>query len=149
MFDIQTCPRRMNEVGPWEHEENLDSWLEGDRGSEEAHQPDPEPYCSFCGSLHPEKFLELIAEGWVVEPTDKTYKAYLGEVLHGPERIAMPGEPLPPIRCGRAKFYYQHFTEDQMQKFVDLYNNNTMRLGYPGYFYQLPFFMALGQADKS
>jgi hypothetical protein len=80
----------------------------------------------------------------VVEPTDKTYKAYLGQVIDGPEMTSEPGTSLPPVNCGRAKFYYQHLDEGQMQHFVDLYNDNTMRLGLPGYFYRLPFFMAVG-----
>jgi hypothetical protein len=138
----------MNEFGPWDHEENQDTWRKDDRDPDEVSGRDPGPFCSFCGSLHPEKFLGLIAEGWVVEPTDKTYKAYLSEVLTGPERVAIPGEPLPPVYCGRAKFYYQHFSDEQMQRFVDLYNDNTMRLGHPGYFYRMPFFMAVGEVGK-
>lgn len=139
MLDVQTCPRRIQEAGPWEHSENLDTWLQ-----EARHEEGPTPYCSFCGSLHPEKFLELVTEGWVVEPTDKSYKAYLRQVLAMEERTAEPGEPLPPIACGRSKFYYQHLSEEQRQHFVDLYNDNTMRLGLPGYFYQMPFFMTVG-----
>jgi hypothetical protein len=135
----QTCPRRMQEMGPWEHGEGLDSWREDGRREVEAGT-----FCSFCGSLHPEKFLELIAEGWVVEPTDKNYKAHLGRVRSAEERTAEPGEALPPI-ASRAKFYYQHFTEDQQQRFVDLYNSSAMRIGRPGYFYVLPFFMRIGQ----
>jgi hypothetical protein len=134
----------MQEAGPWEHSENLDTWRDADRNTGEAHGSDPGPCCSFCGSLHPETFLALISEGWAVEPTDKDYKAYLHEVLDLPEQTARPGEPLPPIRNGRAKFYYQHLSEAQMQRFVDLYNDNTMRLATPGYFYRLPYFMAVG-----
>lgn len=35
------------------------------------------PCCSYCGSLNPEVFMEKIREGWIVGPTDKSYKAYL------------------------------------------------------------------------
>lgn len=146
MNEAQTCPRRMSEMGPWEREENLDAWLQDDRDREEIVQPDPGPCCSFCGSLHPEEFLKLISEGWVVEPTDKTYKAYLTQAVEGAKRVAAPGEPLPSARSGRAKFYYQHFSEEQMRRFVDLYNDGTMRLAHPGYFYQMPFFMAPRQS---
>lgn len=33
--------------------------------------------CTYCGSLHPGRFLQLLGEGWIVGPTDKSYKAYL------------------------------------------------------------------------
>lgn len=143
MFDVQTCPRRMQEGGPWAHEENLDSWLQ-----EARHEGDPTPHCSFCGSLHPERFLELIAAGWVVEPTDKTYKAYLQEVYDTPKRALRPDEPLSTaFYGGRAKFYYQHLDEEQAGRFIALYNDSTMRIARPGYFYVLPFFMGIGRSD--
>lgn len=149
MPESQTCPRRMSEMGPWERDEDQDVWYEDDRGSEEVGRPSPGPRCSFCGSLHPEKFLELIADGWTVEPTDKTYKAYLSLVLDQPRSDVGSDAPLSvALFGGRAKFYYQHFTEEQMQRFVDLYNDNTMRLGRPGYFYRMPFFMAAGKTDN-
>lgn len=138
MNEVQTCPRRMQEMGPWERTQNLDTWVEADAG-----EGDPGPRCSFCGSLHPGRFLELVLEGWAVGPTDKPYKAYLDEVLDGPERTAVPGEPLPPVRCGRAKFYYQHLSSEQMQTFINLYRDGVMRLAYPGHFYVLPFFIRL------
>ena len=141
MSSAQTCPRRMQEDGPWEHRENLDIWVD-------RHTPrpqDPGPCCSFCGSLHPDMFLDLIASGrWVVEPTDKNYKAYLGEILSMEERTAVPGEPLPPVRSGRAKFYYQHLSPEQQERFVELYNTRAMRLAEPGHFYVLPFFIGIG-----
>lgn len=37
--------------------------------------------CTYCGSLHPGRLLQLLGEGWVIGPTDKGYKAY----LHRPE----------------------------------------------------------------
>ncbi len=42
---IVTCPRRMGEFGPWEHEGGLDVWVND--------------CCSFCGSVSPQKFFEL------------------------------------------------------------------------------------------
>jgi hypothetical protein len=35
------------------------------------------PSCSGCGSLHPDVFMEHVRNGWIIEPTDKGYKAYL------------------------------------------------------------------------
>lgn len=102
---VQTCPRRMEEFGPWEHEENLDHWL--DDGT-----------CSFCGSIKPDAFLERIRAGEQVQPTDKNYKAYIGE---------------------RDKFYFQHFTEEQWHELVRLLNEKKVSFAYPGYFYCLPY----------
>lgn len=38
------------------------------------------------------------------------------------------------------KFYFQHLTPDERVKFVELLNQKKINIGYPGYFYQLPFF---------
>jgi hypothetical protein len=42
------------------------------------------------------------------------------------------------------KFYFQHLSRDEMQRFIDLYNNKTMKVGTPGHFYVRPYFMKLG-----
>lgn len=66
-----TCPRRMNEWGPWERAEGLDEYLDGHgviggpRG------------CSFCGSMSPDDFLAAVKSGAEVGPTDKNYKLYV------------------------------------------------------------------------
>jgi len=66
--DIQTCPSRMNDIGPWEREEGLDRWeLVGQ-----------ERCCSFCGSIHPEDVNSLLDLDDVnVEVSDKRYKVYI------------------------------------------------------------------------
>ena len=100
--------------------------------------------CSWCGSMHPEDFMRICRSGsGEVGPTDKRYKAYVeGGII-------------------RAKFYFRHLTEDQRREFVDLYNDRAVRrydsegdyevirdrgsklkIGYPGRFYVLPYFMA-------
>ena len=125
MSEPQTCPRRMAEVGPWEHAEGLDSWET--RGGLVG-QEDVGPSCSFCGSLHPDKFLELARQGWVVGPTDKPYKAYLEAPADGPGK--------------QAKFYYPHLSQEQQDAFVELHNSRQMQVGYPGHFYVPPYFTA-------
>lgn len=74
----QTCPRRMSEFGPWDRVENKDRWSRhhGFVGSNE-------PTCTFCGSLRPDRFIELVEAGYVVGPTDKNYKAYLDDQQGG------------------------------------------------------------------
>lgn len=44
--------------------------------------------CSYCGSLNPDRFMQLVREGWWVDPTDKPYKVYLAVPLDD-EQIAM------------------------------------------------------------
>lgn len=144
-MDIQTCPRRMREMGPWPREEGQDSWLDEPRREGEV-----TPVCSFCGSLHPGKFLELVAKGWAVGPTDKNYKAYLHQVFDGPMRTGIPGQRLPELeQYTRAKFYFQHFSGAQQQQFIDLYNSGSVRFSLPGHFYVLPFFMYIAPPSSS
>lgn len=139
MTDIQSCPRRLREMGPWDRSEGIDQWLESPRQEGEA-----TPFCSFCGSLHPGKFLEMVAQGWSVGPTDKNYKAYLHPVQSGEPMLAEPGAPLPEIPPQiQSKFYYQHLSAAQQGQFIDLYNQGQMRISMPGYFYVLPFFMTI------
>lgn len=40
------------------------------------------------------------------------------------------------------KFYFQHLSDDEKRRFVDLINAKTMNIGEPGYFYVLPYFVA-------
>lgn len=82
----QTCPRRMSEFGPWAHSEGEDEWV--DRRAGLAGQERVGLSCSFCGSLHPDRFMELVREGWIVGPTDKSYKAYLESPLTDEQKAA-------------------------------------------------------------
>lgn len=137
--DIQTCPRRMLEMGPWDRSEGQDSWIERPRSANEV-----APTCSFCGSLHPGKFLELVAQGWNVGPTDKNYKAYLHPARPASAQEKKPGQPVAEVDGQvRGKFYYQHLSPSQQQQFIDLYNQGVMQIAYPGYFYVVPFFIRL------
>lgn len=87
--------------------------------------------CTFCGSISPAQFFELAEQGAVITPTDKTYKVY---VAH-------------------RKFYFMHFSEAEMRRFVDLYNSRdvdgkpVMKLDVPGYFYTLPYFMGTKKCE--
>lgn len=42
-----------------------------------------------------------------------------------------------------SKFYFQHLSEEQRGRFIELYNDKRLNIGYPGYFYNLPFFCKL------
>lgn len=84
--------------------------------------------CSYCGSISPEEFWRRAAAGRQLTPTDKNYKVYVaGETLH------------------KSKFYFQHFTADDQQKFVRVLRGEEpfqFEFAYPGHFYQLPFFVS-------
>lgn len=71
-----TCPRRTDGVT------DRDRWETG-HGLISQHA---ELSCSYCGSLQPARFMELVAEGWPVTPTDKGYKAYIGRPLTEAEK---------------------------------------------------------------
>lgn len=86
--------------------------------------------CTFCGSLHPAEFLWRVEAGEPVVPTDKNYKAYLND------------DPW-------AKFYYQHLSKEQRLRFIELYNNKTMKIGMPGYFYVRPFFIRTDEVQDT
>lgn len=82
--------------------------------------------CSYCGSLHPNIFMAALEVGGAeLTPTDKNYKVYI-------QREAF----------GRQKFYFQHLSEEQMIRFVELSNARELKLSIPGHFYVRPFFMA-------
>lgn len=101
-----TCPRRMQNIGPWDYKENLDYWDQFKR--EHKHR-----VCSFCGSLHFEDFHKLViqaaeapADGAFrstvnIEVSDKKYKVYV---------------TVPEIRNaheGGIKFYMDHLPRNE------------------------------------
>lgn len=75
----------MTDIGPWERVEGLDRW---EAGHGLIGQGQIGPSCSFCGSLHPDRFMELVREGWIVGPTDKGYKAYLESPVTDEQKAA-------------------------------------------------------------
>lgn len=92
--------------------------------------PDEDTYgekgvCSYCGSMNPDEFMARVEAGTLtLGPTDKDYKVYV------------KGDDLRAI-----KFYFQHLSEEQGRRFVDLHNERRLNFGVPGHFYVLPFFM--------
>ena len=125
-----TCPRRMNELGPWEHKEWLDDWRV-DRWSgphatgDYVWQWPWEPRaCSFCGGVNPDDAIRLIKEGWHLEGTNKAYKRYLeppdgrlgmeyeGRVYGDGKVYVPPWSPVPPV-----KLYTQHLDGEQITLF--------------------------------
>lgn len=126
-----TCPRRMFEMGPWSRQENLDHWSTSRWGSHYPHQW-PEGFvrprsCSFCGGAHPDDAIGLMAAGWEVERTGKSYKRYIQPPGFGDYQKALVASirdqgldtfeygfvlPTPPV-----KIYISHFDQDQIDRF--------------------------------
>ena len=83
--------------------------------------------CNYCGSMKPEAMLAAIKDGTAtLIPTDKSYKVY--------------AEVKTEAGTARHKFYFQHFSPEQQGEFISLYNDKTMQIGVPGYFYTTPYF---------
>lgn len=76
--------------------------------------------CSYCGSMHPDLFIEKVRQGVAITPTDKNYKVYID---------------------GMKKFYFEHLSEEQKNTFVQMLNDKQVKFEYPGHFYRLPFFI--------
>lgn len=99
--ELQTCPRRVHEYGPWKQDEKLDVW---------RREPNGDRTCSFCGSLHPEDFEQLCEEAadpdteTRLEHSDKQYKVY----------VYRPG--VKNAMDGGIKYYKQHSPEDPLWK---------------------------------
>lgn len=148
--NTHTCPRRAEITGPfWPEEQNKDdkdTWRKGVGLTGQRDQLS----CSHCGSLHPVTFIEWIKNGYVLGPTDKTYKAYIGKPSEKPLTMQVPDgeggfvEKEFLVGGQEAKFYYQHLSEEQRRQFIDLYNDGTMQIGYPGHLYVMPFFVKRG-----
>jgi hypothetical protein len=130
--DTFTCPRR-HEDGTADPESpfviagpDLDEWVVRDDPQYPGLLNTGMPACSYCGSLNPDFFMEKIeSEGWTVGPTDKSYKAYVRST-EGPQ----------------GKFYFQHLSDEQKVKFVELLNKRSLSIGVPGHFYKKPYFLA-------
>ena len=112
------CPRRIeSSLGAYNPHE--DHWVEGET-------------CSWCGSLNPDLLLRRLEQGG-------------GEFLfRHKKRIQGTRDDYEWVTETRkwAKFYFQHFTQEQRTHFVQLLNDKRIKLGPPGYFYRLPFFIS-------
>jgi hypothetical protein len=92
---MHTCPRRMQEWGPWERTEGIDRY-----GPDHGVTGQPSG-CTFCGSMPPDEFMTAVKAGAEVGPTDKSYKLYVSwpnpepSVLHPISAVPTGRDPLP------------------------------------------------------
>lgn len=97
------CPRRAE--APFQITEPPDRWRDGGMGTQTRS-------CSYCGSAHPDDFMEAVRNHTKIGPTDKSYKLYIGDY--------------------DGKFYTQHLDPDQGAEFIDLWAQQRINWGYPG-----------------
>lgn len=83
--------------------------------------------CSYCGSMHPDDFMEAMREGAELGTTSKNYKAY----VRGYKNDGANG----------GKFYFQHLTTEQRHEFITLLNERKVNFGAFGGFTVMPFFI--------
>lgn len=86
--------------------------------------------CLFCGSISPSELFTLVLSGVSLIPTDNSYEVSIND-----------GD--------RRKFFFEHFSNSDIDRFIELYNNRTIQLTHPGYFYVLPFFMKTSSNERS
>jgi hypothetical protein len=87
--------------------------------------------CSYCGSLNQDWLMDRLEAGTIeLGPTDKNYKVYVENA--GGEPFNVHGAP---------KFYFPHLSKAQRQRFVEMLNEKKIKIGAPGHFYVLPFFV--------
>lgn len=142
------CPRRMeNPSGVFKFLEGDDTWR-------------PNDTCSYCGSLNPDMVMERLEAGDVeIIPTDKSYKAYIRNAGGRPftQRWRTDDKPWTGDESQHVwetretqemKFYFQHFSEEQQRRFIELHNAGRLKIGMPGYFYVVPFFCKREPAPK-
>lgn len=110
--------------------------------------------CSYCGSLNPDDFMTRLEAGDVaLGSTDKSYKVYVhnrgGKPFLQTYRNCAGEECKGPAECThwvtremeQTKFYFQHLNEDQMSRFVALFNERALHFQGGFGFYVWPFFM--------
>lgn len=136
------CPRRAEDHVPFSNYVDYDDW-----GRDNT--------CSYCGSLNPDVLMERAEIGDIeFGPTDKHYKVYVKNrggaifkhiyrdcptiaVCKGPETCTHWVAE----KRDETKFYFQHLSPDQQKRFIQLLNEHKLKIGMPGHFYVLPFFI--------
>lgn len=151
-----TCPRRIEDGT-----DNDSVFTYGGKNKDEWHKREGHYVCSYCGSVQPEAVFEAIEIGTPIGTTDKSYKIYVDLPGDGKKRsrgsanYAQPGykkvpfkkewkAPAEPTLTFHGKFYFQHFSDQDKHKFIDLINQKKIKYAGDFGFYVMPFFMTRG-----
>lgn len=117
MSEKFTCPRRAESGMHLSNSPFRGSGPDIDEWREDSGLINQKRGCSYCGSMHPEDFMDAVRDGVELSPTDKPYKIYVGRHM------------------STGKFYTQHLTPEHSNEFRELYEDGSMNVGYPGHFY--------------
>lgn len=80
-------------------------------------------------SIPADEVLRRLSKGDLLTPTDKSYKAYIGE--------------------NHEKFYFDEWTITQQDQFIDLVDSGKVNIAHPGHLFITPFFMRRMGHDES
>lgn len=148
-----TCPRAIEDGRP--------NWNEN-QPPEFVVPPHEDGTCDYCGSWDADDLMARLEAGTVIlGPTDKSYKVYLTNAGGAPfkqsaRRCPKDATCKGPGDCTHyetretdsAKFYFQHLSEAQMRRFVELLNERKLKIDGGG-FYVRPFFITFGPKAES
>jgi hypothetical protein len=125
--------------------------------------------CHYCGSLNPDTLMARLEAGDVLlGSTDKNYKVYVRSAPDSPlfkqtfrqcpqdkEMVGVNGNKYFVSSCDKGpdhcthwvtrdtshtKFYFQHLSSEQCDRFIALYNEKRLKFEGGFGFYVLPFF---------
>lgn len=88
--------------------------------------------CSYCGSMHPDDLMVGVRDGtFVVGPTDKNYKAYVGLAPTEAELVKKRAEleAQAPIQYPDESFCDEHSSEDREQARARWVERSLMMMG--------------------
>lgn len=102
-------------------------------GSNSKENPNFGTYCKLESDLTKEEFELAKSCGWMVEKRKDEGRDKTNWICFGPAGAKRHG-----------KFYFYHLDEEGKKRFIELYNNRTMNVGYPGHLYTKPYFVNVG-----
>ena len=139
---MQPCPRQVQEATLQVQIDHVSKWAEDD-------------HCNYCGALNNDTFMARLEAGDILlSGTDKNYKVYVKnndgkQFLQSFRNCPQGSNCKGPDDCAHwvtretdhTKFYFQHLTVEQRQRFVELYNERKIKYEKHGELYFWPFFM--------
>ena len=93
--------------------------------------------CSYCGSMEPAALFEAITGGAEIYATSRNNQLFVRYIEIDPETGRVGETPTQ----AEGMFQFEHFSESERTKFVQLLNDEEITFGYPGHFTILPFFV--------